>query len=138
VVVVIFVPMRATVSTETIDAILSHVELKHIYRRTLPLTCARRHLFSAFLKDPAALAHATLLERTFDLPFRIIDTGPNVLSIVFNMYLIETSPDKSNYPDFDWEEFKKTTLKGMKIIRKGGNCEQNLKRKLERKIYRCG
>src|SRR4051812_18229628 len=124
---------RVTVSPETIDAILSHVELKHIYRRTLPLTCARRRLFSLFLNDPAALAHATLLERTFDLPFRIIDTGPGVLSVVFNMYLIETSPDKSNYPDFDWEEFKQTTLKGMKIIRKGGDREWNLKTKLAQK-----
>ena len=129
------------VSNETIEAILSHVEinkLKDIYRRTLPLVGMRRLLFEKFLRNDIALTHATLLEQTFNLPFHIKDTNHDVLATVFNMYLIETSPMNPQYHDFDWEDFKRTTLKRMKILRSGldiKKIQRNLKG-TSRKIYR--
>ena len=125
-------------SEKTIDDILSHInELKDLYRRALPIACSKRLFFKKFLKNEEALHHATLLEQTFNLPFHLKDTGPLVLSTVMNMYLIETSPYRIGYKDFDWEEFKNTTYKAMKIVRAGGGADAEKKiRWMTKTIYR--
>ncbi len=128
------------VSFETIDDILSHVEINQLtdlYRRTLPLVGMRRFLFKNFLKSTIALEHASVLEKTFNLPFQLKDLGPSTLSTVFNMYLIETIPYDPHYDDFDWEEFKETTLKRMKILRRGGGDIERKLSSVDRKLYRC-
>ncbi len=125
------------VSSQTIENILSNVEepqLVDLYKRTLPLVCMRRHLFRKFLESKAALLHASLLEKTFNLSFQIKDMGPNTLSTVLNMYLIETTPGEPEYEDFDWNDFKEMTLKRMKLLRNGAS-EIQIQR-VERKIYR--
>ncbi len=120
------------VSPETISEILKCVEspeLKEIYLKTLPLAGAKRMFMQKFQSSPAALAHAAQLEKSFNLSLK--DADMDGIVTVFNMYLIEISPNWG-FPDFDWDEFVKLTRKDMKCVRMG-----KFDRKLRvRKIYR--
>ena len=123
------------VSSETVLEILKCIEsseLKQIYLKTLPISCSMRLFMKKFQSSPVALAHASHLEKSFNLSLK--DAGVETIMVVFNMYLIEISPNW-DFPDFDWDEFVKTTRNDMKCVRNGEF--DKLSRKLRvRKIYR--